>query len=108
MKNKIAILFFMLLFLGKVTGTISCLIDRYEITGCHSDTQQKDSSENEKECSDGEDEENTDDLYPHKVTHFRLAGFIEREKFKVTDFFIPSPHSLEITSPPPETCLPNC
>jgi hypothetical protein len=108
MKNKIAILFFLLIFLGKVTGAISCLIDRYEITACHADAQEKDSPEDEKECSDGEDEENADALYHQKVTHFRCVGFIEREKFKVVDFFIPSPHSLEITSPPPEVYLPNC
>lgn len=102
MKNNISILFFMLLFLGKVTGAIACLVDRYEIAACDSDTQEEDSSEDGKECSDGEDEANSDDLYHQKEIHFRLAGFIAREKFKVVDFFIPSHYFLEITSPPPE------
>lgn len=98
----------MLLFLGKVTGTISCMIDRYEINICDSDVQEEDSSEDGKECNDGEDEANPDDLYHQKETRFRLTGFIIREKFKVVDFFIPSHCSLEITSPPPEASFSIC
>jgi hypothetical protein len=102
MKSRVSILFFMLLFLGKVTGVISCIMNRDEIAVCDSDTQEEDSTEDSKECGDGEDEENSDDLYHQKETRFVLAGFIVREKFKVVNFLIPSLFSLEITSPPPE------
>lgn len=95
----------MLIFLGKVTGALSCLIDRFETAVCDSDTQQEDSSE---ESSDAEEDEISDDLYHHKEAVFRLARFIASEKFKAADFFIPSHLSLEITSPPPEVSLPNC
>lgn len=100
MKNKILILFFILIFLGKVTGAISCVVDRDEITVC--DSQEEGSSEDGEEGGDVADEDNSDDLYHQKEPPFRLGNFTLREKFKVFDFFIPSHYCLEITSPPPE------